>query len=171
MKVHLVTGGARSGKSSFVLQEIERLYPEGQVVFIATSQVIDEELSLRVEKHRLERGPRYLTIEEPVALDQALAEACTHQPVAIIIDCLTVWMGNLFYHEKNLDQAVQTLLAALQKPGPPVLIVTNEVGLGIVPDNAMARSYRDALGRVNQHIASTADRVSLLVCGLPVVVK
>lgn len=174
--IHLVTGGARAGKSSFVLSDVEKNVPTGSIGFLATAEAIDPEMRLRIDRHRLERGPRYQTIEEPLVLGEAL-DGARRQHAAVIVDCLTVWMGTLLWkapdsgREEWILTQTNALLRALTGPGAPVWLVTNEVGFGIVPEHPVAREYRDRLGRLNQQVAATADRVSLLVCGIPMQVK
>lgn len=175
--IHLVTGGARSGKSAFVLRLVESNFPEGKILFIATAQAFDAELALRIERHRQERGPRFETWEVPFNLPESLIEARRYAPV-VIVDCLTVWMGNLLCAPELSEQGdawiegrIADLGRALQAEGSPVFLVTNEVGMGIVPDNALSRRYRDHLGRCNAHVAALADRVDLLVSGLPLRLK
>lgn len=156
--IHLVTGGARAGKSRFVVNEVA----DGPVCFVATAEALDAEMGERIVRHRAERPAEWSTIEAPVELPQAIVAA---PPGAVIVDCLTMWVSNLLLRERPLplDELVEALLA---REGE-AWVVTNEVGLGIVPDNPLARRYRDELGRCNQRVAAVADRVSLLVAGLP----
>lgn len=173
--IHLITGGARSGKSTFVLQEVERIAPEpATIAFIATARPIDVEMEERIVRHRAERSARFVTIEEPVDLPAALSAGAAH--AAIIVDCLTVWLSNVMFSpggedDAVIEQAIGALVAAVVASPVPVLLVTNEVGMGIVPMNALSRRYRDHLGRCNQRLAAAADRVSLLVAGIPMSVK
>lgn len=171
--IHLVTGGARSGKSTYALQQALALAPAGPVGFVATAQALDDDMRARIVAHQAERDARFLTFEAPVDLGAALADP---RPAAFIVDCLTLWCSNVLFSRPEpdaaaFDAACATLTAQLAACGRPVLVVTNEVGLGIVPADALSRTYRDWLGRLNQRVAARADRVTLLVAGLPLVVK
>jgi adenosylcobinamide kinase/adenosylcobinamide-phosphate guanylyltransferase len=166
----LITGGARSGKSRYAL-ELADAY--ARRVFIATAEPCDEEMRTRIQKHRTARGAGFDTIEEPCDLAGALRTLPTGTGVAVI-DCLTVWLGNLMYRhgEYQTDYPeVGEFLAAVESPACNLLIVTNEVGFGIVPDNALSRCFRDLAGTVNQEVARRSDRVVMMVCGYPMVVK
>lgn len=165
-----VTGGARSGKSSFALECAERY---GKKAFLATAEPFDEEMAARVEKHREERGSDFFTVEEPVYLDKALRNVPKDTEV-IIVDCLTVWAGNLLYKlESNeaIMSHVERLLDVLQNPPCNIILVSNEVGMGIVPENAMAREFRDIAGIINQKVASVSTEAYFLCSGLPVRLK
>lgn len=167
-----VTGGARSGKSSFA----ERLAAQAgeDVTYIATAQAFDEEMADRIARHRADRPSAWHTLEEPVKVVDAVQQAQT--PV-ILLDCLSVWVNNLMYHDWTDTQilaATDELVQAAQKRGTAnsrVIVVTNEVGFGIVPENALARRYRDVLGWVNQRAAAASEGAYLLVSGLEVRLK
>ena len=166
----LVTGGARSGKSSYVL---ELAAPYSRKAFIATAEAFDDEMQDRIVKHQAERGRDFVTVEEPVDLADALRSLPDDIDVAVV-DCLTVWLGNLMYHRKveHVDAPeITDLLAVLENPPCSVLLVTNEVGMGIVPDNALARAYRDLAGSLNQRVAAVVDRVVFMACGCPLQMK
>ncbi len=170
-KVTLVTGGARSGKSRFVLERAARKSPR---VFIATAEAIDDEMAARIESHQRERGAGYDTIEEPVDLAGAFVKVPADTAV-VVVDCLTVWLNNVIYR-RGLDREsypeVEELLELLGRPlSFDLILVTNEVGWGIVPEGALARRYRDDIGALNQHIAAMADEVVLVVSGLHLTVK
>jgi adenosylcobinamide kinase/adenosylcobinamide-phosphate guanylyltransferase len=168
--VTLLTGGGRSGKSRHAL---ELAQPYACRAFIATAVAFDTEMSDRIAKHREERANQFTTLEEPVRLDDALRRLPPGTDVAII-DCITVWLGNLMYHDESVQPdspPITALLTALRNPPCDVILVTNEVGLGIIPDNAMARRFRDLAGSVNQRLASAANRVIFMVSGLPLVLK
>ncbi len=170
--IHLVTGGARAGKSRLVLVEAEATSAD-RIAFVATARPDDEEMATRITRHQEERGARWVTHEEPLALDALLP---TLEEGAIVVDCLTLWVANqLFAHEDAgdapVEAAIDRLVAVLARVRAPVWLVTNEVGLGIVPADALSRRYRDLLGRCNQRVAAVADRVTFVVAGLPLRVK
>lgn len=173
--IRLLTGGARAGKSSLALARAEALAPpDAPIAFVATAQPIDDEMATRIARHRAERGPRWRTVEEPLALPERLPGLATEHPV-VVVDCLTVWVANLLFSrggadgadEDWLDGRTADLARALAGCAGDVLLVTNEVGLGIVPADALSRRYRDALGRCNQRVAAIAGQVTLVVSGLP----
>lgn len=158
-------GGARSGKSRHAEALITRLPPPW--VYVATAQAFDDEMRARIVEHRGRRAAGWRTIEAPLALADALRDA---GDVPVLVDCLTLWLSNLMLADADLDAAEAALEAALGRAAPTVL-VSNEVGLGIVPDNALARRFRDQAGRLHQRLAARADRVVLTVAGLPLFVK
>ena len=173
----LVTGGSRSGKSSWAQKTAEAI--SARRVFIATCPIIDDEMRERIRKHREARDERnWHTIEEP--LDIAGAIDSSHKFPVVLVDCLTLWINNLMYRAKmetmtitETDVAAECRIvieAAMRHPGS-VLFVTNEVGMGIIPENALARLYRDLAGRCNQVIAEACDRVVLMVSGFPLEIK
>ena len=171
-RVVLVTGGCRSGKSAYAQGLAESL--PGPHVYVATCPVIDEEMRRRIEAHRRGRAQSWQTIEETLALGEAIGSAAAG--AAVLVDCLTLWINNLMYQaqqqgadvgEEQIVRHCQDVLGACRQRAGTVVLVTNEVGLGIVPDNALARRYRDLIGRANQQIAARADRVTLVVCGIP----
>ena len=163
----LVLGGARSGKS----RHAEALVTAGPApwVYIATAQAFDDEMVARIAQHRADRAPGWITIEAPLDLAGALDAAPLDG--AVLIDCLTLWLTNLMLGEHDITTAVVALEAALDRRRAPVVLVANEVGLGIVPENALARAFRDEAGRLNQRLATRAGRVLFMVAGLPLVVK
>ncbi|TYL94686.1 bifunctional adenosylcobinamide kinase/adenosylcobinamide-phosphate guanylyltransferase [Bradyrhizobium rifense] len=167
MAVILITGGARSGKSKRA-ETRTRAFP-GQPVYVATAEALDAEMDARIAKHRARRGTDW--IEREVPLDLVSALVATDGGGARLVDCLTLWLSNLMHAERDWDREVTELAAALPHLASPVVFVTNEVGLGIVPDNALARSFRDAAGIMNQTIAATADEVEFVVAGLPMKLK
>ena len=165
-----VTGGARSGKSSFSLEFAERY---GKKAFLATAEPFDEEMAARVEKHKEERGSDFFTIEEPVYIYRALREIPENIDV-VLVDCLTVWAGNLLYKlepKEAIMSHVERLLDVLQNPPCNIILVSNEVGMGIVPENAMAREFRDIAGIINQKVAGVSTEAYFLCSGLPVKLK
>ena len=163
----LVLGGARSGKSAFA----ERLAQErGRGVYVATAQRVDDEMARRIEAHRARRGEGWRTVEEPLELAKVIRRESVPR-ACLLVDCLTVWLGNLLHHERDVGAAREELLESLGNAAGPVVLVANEVGLGIVPDNAMARAFRDHAGRLNQAVAGVADRVYFVAAGLPLALK
>ena len=165
MAITLILGGARSGKTAHALAAAEAT---GRgLVMIATAEALDAEMEERIARHRAERGPRWRTIEAPLDLVGALAQVGADETA--VVDCLTLWVSNLMHAERDLEAEAARLIAAL--PGRDVVLVSNEVGLGIVPDNALARRFRDAAGRLNQQVAAAADRVVFVAAGLPLVLK
>ena len=164
----LVFGGARSGKSRYALQcaEGSGLLP----VMIATAQAFDGEMEDRIARHKAERGPRWQLVEEPVHLARALAAAAGPGKI-LLVDCATLWLTNLMLGGHDIEAATAELLALLPVLQSPVIFVSNEVGTGIVPENALARRFRDAQGRLNQALAEACDAVVLVSAGLPVQLK
>jgi len=166
-KLTLVIGGAASGKSAFA----ERFLQNSRLrnVYIATAQVWDDEMAARISRHRDRRGPAWRLIEAPVDLPAALASVMPGS--AVLIDCLTLWLTNLMLDDQDVDAATDALTGALAKCAAPVVCVSNEVGHGIVPENALARRFRDAQGRLNQIVAARADLVVAVMAGLPLTLK
>ncbi len=170
-RVVLVLGGVRSGKSRYA----QELAKRGQrVAFLATAEARDDDMRQRIDRHREDRPATWTTVEEPVALEDALQQ-CAGQFDTILIDCLTVWTSNLMEHDGSDCQRIfaraDRLAQVLRAASGTVIVVSNEVGSGIVPDNEMARLYRDLLGGINQRIAAAADEVVLLVAGCPLTIK
>lgn len=179
----LITGGARSGKSSFA--ELLAAHPGLPVVYIATAQVYDEEMALRVKKHREQRPADWSLVEEPLAISSVL-ERYRNERVILLLDCVTLWLTNLLlseYREEpedsfTQDEKEQTILDQVravahlaQEITPQVIMVTNEVGQGIVPNNPLSRTYRDLAGRANQILGRTASKVYSVVAGYPMEIK
>lgn len=160
-------GGARSGKSAHAEQLVAEM--PAPWTYIATGQAFDAEMSERIALHRARRDANWRTIDAPLDLVGALDAVPDRQP--ILIDCLTLWLSNHLLAEHDLDPECAALVAVLAKPRGPWFVVSNEVGLGIVPDNALSRSFRDAQGRLNQQMAATAGTVLFMVAGLPMQVK
>ena len=166
--VTLVLGGARSGKSAFAEGLVEQASESR--LYLATGQAWDDEMRARITTHQDRRGAGWETVEAPVELAGALAEnARADRPV--LVDCLTLWVTNLMLGEHDLDAAFAELSGSLPLLKGPVVFVSNEVGLGIVPDNAMARAFRDHAGRLHQSIARLADEVYFVAAGLPMKMK
>ena len=167
MAIVLITGGARSGKSRCAESRAHAC--PGRPVYIATAEALDAEMEERIGRHRARRGNDWIEREVPLDLVQALTD--TDGGGARLVDGLTLWLSNLLHAGRNWSEEAALLTAALGRHRSPVILVTNEVGLGIVPDNALARSFRDAAGLLNQNVAAVADEVEFLVAGLPMKVK
>ena len=164
----LVLGGQRSGKSRYA----ERLVrASGSAwVYVATAAAGDEEIARRIAAHQIRRGAGWRTVEEPLDL----ARAITHEAgegFSVLVDCLTIWVSNLMGAGRDIEAETTRLVEALREARGDLVLVSGEVGLGIIPDNALARRYADALGTVNQRVAEVADRVVLVAAGLPLVLK
>lgn len=161
----LVGGGVRSGKSAFALQRAREL--GRRRTFIATAQAFDDEMRLRIDRHRVERGAEFDTIEEPTALIAALDRVASE---VVVIDCLTLWLSNLLMVEpvqplEALEVAVDQLAEALERRRQHIVVVTNEVGMGVVPESALGRLFRDLAGRTHQRVGKVADEVYVGVLG------
>ena len=162
----LVLGGARSGKSRFA--ESLAAGFAGEKVYIATAQPGDEEMAARIAAHRQRRGERWTTLEAPIALTEALTGATAP---FVLVDCITLWISNLLLADIDIAPRVEALAKALRARQGTVAVVSNEVGLGIVPDNALARRFRDEAGLTNQRLAQACDEVVLVTAGLPLKLK
>jgi adenosylcobinamide kinase / adenosylcobinamide-phosphate guanylyltransferase len=163
----LVTGGARSGKSRLAERLVTATGRPRR--YIATAEAWDDEMRDRIARHRTDRGPHWTTVEAPLALPAALAAA--HPDEVVLIDCATLWLTNHLLADHDLDAESAHLVRALTTCPAPVVLVSNEVGWGIVPDNALSRRFRDAQGRLNQQIAAQATLVIVVMSGLPIVLK
>ena len=176
MNITFIIGGARSGKSSFALNEASKI--EGQKIYIATAEALDEEMKERIEKHRKERGNDWDTCEEPVNISDLLL-TMNNKGNAVLLDCLTIWLSNILLRAENAEQghespeeSIRKFIDSLKKlNGPELFIVSNEVGAGIVPENKLARRFRDLAGTLNQQVAEIADEVYLVTAGIPVKIK
>lgn len=166
-KITLVTGGAKSGKSRYA-EGIAKA-PDGSAIYIATGQAFDAEMSERIAAHKVQRGAGWITVEEPIDLCGALTR--TDGQDVRLVDCMTLWLSNVFLAEMDWQAALDEVLETLEAQQSPVVLVTNEVGWGIVPMSEVGRRYRDASGVMNQRIAAIADRVVLVSCGLPLMLK
>lgn len=165
MSVVLVLGGARSGKSRFA----ESL-GAGALHYIATAQAFDDEMRERIAKHQLQRGKGWTTHEEAFALPERLAEL--NQPNNfVLVDCLTLWLSNLMLAEQDWEAPCRAILSTLGAANAEIVLVSNEVGLGIVPDTPLGRRFRDAQGLLNQRVAAVADTVVFVAAGLPLLLK
>jgi len=164
----LVLGGARSGKSAYAESRARAL--AGDKVYIATAEITDAEMAERIRHHQDRRGTGWQTIEAPLDLAAAFRKLDAPDRI-VLIDCVTVWINNLMFHDREVEPAIADFCAALAAAGGHVVVVSNEVGFGIVPENALARRFRDLAGRANQAIAAAADEVVLVVAGLPLTMK
>jgi adenosylcobinamide kinase/adenosylcobinamide-phosphate guanylyltransferase len=171
-----ITGGARSGKSGFA----EKLAAEfgAPLGYLATAQALDGEMAERVRKHRERRGSEWSTIEEPLHLSQALAR-CDGLYKVILVDCVTLWLSNMLFEyedsgencEELIHEELERLKSTLRGMVTPVILVSNEVGMGIVPDNRLARAFRDIAGTANQALAEAADEAHAVISGIPLRLK
>lgn len=174
-EIILITGGARSGKSRHAQRLAESL--SGKMLFVATCPVTDEEMGQRIERHRLDRQEAgWQTVEETVNLVQVLNNNSEYE--VVLIDCLTLWINNLLFtdganelSEEMVSSRVRKVVEACTARAGVVIMVTNEVGMGIVPENPLARRYRDLVGRCNQEVAAVADKVIMTTCGIPTIIK
>lgn len=166
-KLTLVIGGAASGKSAFA----EKLVVQngGSRIYIATARVLDDEMSLKVERHLKMRGSGWKTFEAPLSPEQALAD-CTHSN-SVLLDCATMWLMNHLMDDTDLAVAEASLVKGLTECRADCVVVTNELGLGIVPADALSRRFRQAQGELNQRLAAQSDTVVNIVAGLPNVLK
>lgn len=165
-RLTLVLGGARSGKSRHAEMLVRRHSPPW--VYVATAEPLDGEMRERIAAHQSRRGAEWHTLEAPYDLAQTLSASST---AIMLVDCLTLWLSNILLAERNIEIECDRLLEALATRTVPTVLVSNEVGLGIVPDNALARRFRDAQGTLNQRVAAIADHVVLMTAGLPLVLK
>lgn len=173
-KIIFVVGGAKSGKSAFALKKAETM--GGRKLYIATAQPLDEEMVERINKHREQRGDDWETVEEPINVVEVIKKN-KHYDV-MLLDCLTLWISNLM-HEKSgvrgqgsvVKKAIKDLISACKESDVNIAIVSNEVGLGIVPDNSLARQFLDIAGYVNQRVVESADEVFFMISGIPMKVK
>ena len=169
-KVTFITGAVRSGKSGFAVELAKKT--KAKVVFLATCRADDNEMRKRVSKHKRSRPKTWTTIEEYIDLASVIKDLSSHQ--VLIIDCLTLWVSNLLtigLKPRQISKAIKEFLAALKAAKVSIIIVSNEVGWGIVPANKMVRDFRDISGKLHQEVAKISDRVYLMVSGIPLKVK
>jgi adenosylcobinamide kinase/adenosylcobinamide-phosphate guanylyltransferase len=168
----LVLGGAKSGKSRFAMDVCNAL--DRKRIFLATAQALDREMEERILRHRAERGSGWLTVEEPIEIASTI-RTMDKPDTVILVDCLTLWLNNLFmkYGEEGekIDTNIDDLVSQLSHVQGAVLVVSNEVGMGIVPENELSRKYRDTAGLLNQRVAGAATRVVAILAGQPLVLK
>lgn len=166
--ITLVLGGTRSGKSSFAQHLAEE--SNGKLIYVATAEAFDDEMTDRIARHRLDRGPRWQTVEETLELTAAITNH-SNQQTTLLVDCLTIWLSNIMLADRDIAIAMDELAQALANAPGPVILVSNEVGSGIVPESALGRQFRDEAGWMNQRIAAAADDVALITAGLPLWLK
>ncbi|MBI5026122.1 MAG: bifunctional adenosylcobinamide kinase/adenosylcobinamide-phosphate guanylyltransferase [Nitrospirae bacterium] len=187
-KIIFITGGTRNGKSAFALKEASKV--SGKKAYIATAEALDEEMRQRIEEHKRQRGDKWITYEEPLKIAEVIKEIEGKYSV-IIIDCLTLWLSNLMHTGLSVTETINALIDVLTDvgaglalpnkksniskggpmPAPTIFIVSNEVGMGIVPDNDLARKFRDMAGFFNQKIAKVADEAYMVIAGIPLKIK
>lgn len=172
-RIIFVIGGTRSGKSSFALRKAAKI--EGHKAYIATAQALDDEMKERISKHKDERGADWDTFEEPLKVSEIISDAGDKYSV-ILLDCLTLWLSNMMCSNMDCNMGIDDLIAVLentklQTRNSKLLIVSNEVGMGIVPENELARRFRDMAGFLNQKVAEIADEVYLVTAGIPIKIK
>jgi adenosylcobinamide kinase / adenosylcobinamide-phosphate guanylyltransferase len=167
-KLTLVLGGARSGKSRFAEEFVARR--PAPWTYIATSEARDEEMAARIANHVTRRGAGWTTLEAPLDLAQLISEQ-GQKDHPVLVDCLTLWLSNAMLAGRPIDREIENLLAALNAATCPIVLVSNEVGLGIVPENKLAREFRDAQGNLNKQVAAAADHVVFIAAGLPLILK
>jgi adenosylcobinamide kinase/adenosylcobinamide-phosphate guanylyltransferase len=171
-EIVFVIGGCRSGKSTYAMQTAEKV-PAEQKIFIATCVPQDDEMKRRVARHQKERSQNWVTVEAPLDLPEAILQNSRRGDV-ILVDCLTLWVSNLLMEtgdQNKIEDTISQLIEALEKTAGPIVLVSNEVGAGIVPENRLARQFRDITGWVNQAVAKCANKVVWMVAGIPVTVK
>jgi adenosylcobinamide kinase/adenosylcobinamide-phosphate guanylyltransferase len=168
LAVTLVLGGARSGKS----RHAEKLVAASGLipVYIATAAALDDEMGERIAHHRDRRGGEWVTIEEQFALPETIAREARQDRI-LLVDCLTLWLSNLTFADRDIPAEQARLVAVLADYPGPVILVSNEIGLGLVPETSLGRRFRDAQGRLNQAVAEVATRVVFVAAGLPLVLK
>ncbi|MEM7740340.1 MAG: bifunctional adenosylcobinamide kinase/adenosylcobinamide-phosphate guanylyltransferase [Pseudomonadota bacterium] len=164
----LVLGGARSGKSRFAQSYAERL--KDQRFFLATAEPFDDEMADRIAQHQADRSAGWTTVDSPLLLAGAIEAHAAPQSVCVV-DCLTLWLSNIMLKELDIAAETKKLCASLVAASGPVVLVSNEVGLGLVPETQLGRAFRDAQGRLNQEIAAISDRVEFVAAGLPITLK
>jgi len=172
MKLSFITGGARSGKSAFALRVASRI--KGKKAYIATAEALDDEMKERIHKHKAERGNDWDTYEAPLGIADTLQDI-KGKYKTILLDCLTLWLSNTLLTSEQTEESIDAFIDRLNSlnsvDGLHLYIVSNEVGMGIVPDNALSRRFRDLAGTLNQRIAALADEVNLVIAGIPVRIK
>ncbi|MHB1872673.1 MAG: bifunctional adenosylcobinamide kinase/adenosylcobinamide-phosphate guanylyltransferase [Steroidobacteraceae bacterium] len=171
MSITFVLGGARSGKSAYAqaIAEASAARTGRAPVMIATAEALDKEMEARIATHRRQRGEAWRTVETPLNLPAAVRAQAPDD--AVVVDCLTLWLSNLMFGGRDVEAATDELLMALGQTRAEVVVVSNEVGMSLVPENALARAFRDAAGRLNRRVAQQADHAVVMFCGLGVALK
>lgn len=164
--ITLITGGVKSGKTTFALKLGETYQKK---LYIATAEPFDEEMERKIEKHQQERDGSWTTAEEPTEIFNAVQKGAEFEYT--VLDCITVWMNNLFYHKKDIGIYTERFIGALKNINFNLTIVTNETGLGVIPADKLSRDYTNMLGITNQKIAKVADQTIFMVSGLPIYIK
>lgn len=168
-KIVFVLGGARSGKSTFALQRASAI--EGKKAFIATAQALDDEMQLRIDNHKKERNKTWVTLEEPLFISRLIKDVKNLYDV-ILLDCLTLWVSNIMHTGFDFEKTVGEFMDTIAQESPGLLyVVSNEVGMGLVPESEIARTYRDNLGYINRRVAESAADVYFLAAGIPLRIK
>ena len=165
--ISLILGGARSGKSQYA-ENLSNDYEKK--IYLATAQARDNEFKERIKIHQQRRENSWQTLEEPLQIANVITTH-SHPETVVLIDCLTLWLSNMLEHKKNPEQETNTLIKALAQANGPIIMVSNEVGLSIVPENALARHFRDEQGKLNQALAKVATNVVFIAAGLPLILK
>lgn len=168
-KLVFITGGAKSGKSGFAL-DCAKNHDDSRLAYIATAEALDGEMLDRIDRHQKERGDSWITIEEPVDVAKVIS-GLNSKCGAAVLDCLTLWLSNLMMRGLDVDKNIGALLSAAEKIDYPLYVVSNEVGLGIVPNDELSRNFRDRAGALNQRVASAADEAYMMVSGIPIKIK
>ena len=169
--IHFVLGGARSGKSAYAEQLVE-MHAKAtgtRKIYIATAEAFNAEMQDRIDLHIERRGDSWHTIQEPTNLVQALSQLQSND--VVLIDCLTIWLNNLIHYEQDCMAGISALCDALCESPCPVILVSNEIGLGLVPLDRVSRQFRDFSGKMNQSVAKIADKVTFVAAGLPLILK
>jgi adenosylcobinamide kinase/adenosylcobinamide-phosphate guanylyltransferase len=168
MSATLILGGARSGKSNHALRYAETLAQRR--VFIATAQPFDVEMTERIDRHKADRGSGWSTVEAPLEINRALKAQLQGDRVCLV-DCLTLWLSNLMHYGENIESEIDQLCFLIDEATEPLVFVSNEVGMGLVPETPLGRAFRDAQGRLNQRVAAVCDRVEFVAAGIPLRLK
>lgn len=175
MAVHLVLGGARSGKSSFAEAEVKALSDDKTKHYIATAIAFDDEMRERIKHHQLSRGTKWIEHECPVKVPELIGQLSSND--VVLVDCLTLWLNNVIYNEgretteQQIKHAVERLVCSLEQSSATVILVSNEVGLGVIPLGEVTRLFVDHAGWMNQAVARVADKVTFVAAGLPMSLK
>lgn len=164
----LILGGARSGKSGYAQQIAETLSSTRK--FIATAQALDDEMEARIARHISDRGESWKTLEAPLKLCEAIQTACDSD-TSVLVDCLTLWLSNVMHSDLNVGSEISRLVDTVSSATSPLILVSNEVGMGLVPATPLGRDFRDEQGRLNQALASVCSRVEFVAAGLPITLK